>query len=205
MSTTFELNIPDEPFKHTYDQGKTVTVTYTGPRYMVISVFKEDNIVSTWEQLEDNIEDIDLSSHVSDEKNFYIIDTNDHLLEACFITNRYENEAFTYEETLPTGETYVYPYDENGIFSSIYDYKMPIYDFETKKFGRLQLLRSVFDNDRFWAGVQTTIDNISRDPAIGEHAGANKELTEYLEKLKNLKTDYDGVDHWKIPYPSQPS
>ena len=205
MSTQFELKIPDEPFKNSYDLGKTLTVTYTGTRYLVLSILEASQRISACEMMADSLEEIDLSTFNGDGETFCIVDCHDHLLEASFITHQYSHEDFDdYEEELPTGEIYTYPYEQK-ILGNIYNSDMPTYDKETNSFGPLSTLQPVNTNENFWKQLDNTIAEISSDPDIGIHESANQELTEYLETLKKIKTDYAEVDYWKIPYPVRPA
>lgn len=205
MSTQFKLRIPDEPFKDTYELEKTLNITYTGPRYMVLSVFTDTQQVSTYETLEDNLEDINLSDFASDDTTFYVVDCYNHLLEASFITHQYtHNDYDNYREELPTGEIYEYLYD-NHILSNIYNFTMPTYNHSTQEFGSLELLKPVTTNEEFWERLDSKILELSKDPKIGVHDDADQELNDYLETLKQLKIDYLDVDYWKIPYPSAPA
>lgn len=216
MSIEFEIKIPDEPFKNSFILNKSVKLTYQGSRYIVISVFKDTNIVSTYENVFDTLDEINLENYVDDDTVFYIIDAQKHPLEACFITHMYKNEEVdNYEVVLPTGETWTYPY-ENHILGNVYTNKMPTYNSLTDKFSPLTYLTPAIPKEDFFKNVETKIKELEStipDAAITaiteatseEYAKYYEELKKYVEWLKNIKTTYYEVDHWKIPFISEPN
>lgn len=215
MPIEFEIKLPDEPFKNSFILDKTAKLTYEGPRYLIISVFKDTDIVSTYEDSFDTLDEINLENYVDDDTVFYIIDAQKHPLEACFITHMYKNEEVdNYEVVLPTGETWVYPY-ENHILGNVYTNKMPTYNSLTDEFSPLTYLTPAIPKEDFFKNVETKIKELEStipDAAITsvtaaseEYAKYHEELKKYVEWLKNIKTTYYEVDHWKIPFISEPN
>ena len=193
MSTQFEFNVPDEPFKTTYELGKTHTVTYTEARYIVVGILPDTKIIDYTETTHDNVEDINLGDYVSDKHTFHIIDAYDHLLEACILTQQYSHEPIDdYTEDLPNGDVYEYSYGSK-IFSNIYNSNELTYDHTTQTFGTLEKVTPVTNNKTFWETLDNRISEIEKDSDIGVHDGANQPLNEYLEALKNLKIEFSEV------------
>lgn len=214
MSIEFEIKIPDQPYKNSFILDKRVKLIYQGPRYIVISVFKDTGIVSTYEGMFDTLEEINLENYVDDDCNFYVIDAHKHPLEACFLTHLYENEEVdNYEETLPTGEVWTYPY-ETHILGNVYANEMPTYNNSTDEFSSLKYLTPAISKEDFFNSIKLKISYVENILAQDTETTLadlpedikkyNEELQTYLEWLKNVKTTYYGVEHWKIPFISEP-
>lgn len=215
MSIEFEIRLPDEPFKESFDLGKKVKITYKGLRYIVIGIFNNTNQVSSYENLFNSAADINLSQYIHENKNFYVIDAYKHPLEACFITDLYDNEEVeNYEETLPTGETYTYFY-ENKILANIYKNEMPYYNNETDTFSNLKYLEPAISKENFIDFTNRIVEMYSI-PAGAKLEDLTKDLDEqskekmesiqsYAEWVKNIEMNYPNVDHWKIPFPQMPA
>lgn len=207
MSIDFEVKVPDEPFKCTFDLGKVVNLNYHGPRYIVISVDRQTSQVQTHEGFADNLEDINLSEYVDDNSKFYIIDARKHPLEASFITHQYTSQEIdNYEEELPTGETFVYFY-EQGILGNIYQSEMPEYFPDTDTFSDLKLLTPAITPDEFLNNIDERIEEY-RSRYFTETSSDDEipdDVREHYDWLCNVRTTYENVDHWKIPYPLAPA
>lgn len=215
MSIEFEIQLPDEPYKESFNLGKKVKITYNGLRYIVIGVFKNTNQVSTYENLYNSASDINLSQYIHEDKNFYIIDAYKHPLVACFITDLYSNEQVeNYEETLSTGEVYTYFY-ENKILANIYKNEMPYYNNEDDTFSNLKFLEPALSGEDFLDYISKMTEMYSI-PAGAELTDLTKDLDEqskekmesvqtYVEWLKNINVNYPNIDHWKIPFPQMPA
>lgn len=215
MSIEFEIKLPDEPFKNSFILNKSVKLTYEGPRYLVISVFTDTGIVSTYEDVFDTLDEINLENYVDDDTVFHIIDAQKHPLEACFITHMYKNEEVdNYEVVLPTGETWVYPY-ENHILGNVYANQMPAYNSLTDEFSALTYLTPAIPKEEFFKNIETKVKElestipdatITAETATSkEYAKYHEELKTYVEWLKNIKTTYYEIDHWKIPSIPEPN
>lgn len=218
MAIEFEVKLPDEPFKETYELGKTVKVSYAGPRFIVISVCSNTKQVHTFEGLYDSAAEANLGDYNQDGKEFYLMDAQKHPLEACFITNFYTNEKVDdYEETLPCESKWVYQYDASGVLGNIFANVMPTYDSEKDEFSSLELLKPAFSKEEFLEIHQGRIKELESDLAAFKPVEENENITpedeekifapkrEYLEWLKSVETVYAEVDHWKIPYKSPPA
>lgn len=208
MSVTFEVNIPDEPYKVKFTQGKKVKLTYIGPRFLVISVDSSSKQVYTHEGAAESIDEINLNDYNQENKEFYTIDSQKHPLIACFLTHQYENDEYEdYEEVLPTGETWTYLY-ENHILGNIYSNENPVYFPETDQFSSLQLLKPSIEKSVFAKGIENKINDLEKVLDDIEITETNKEsiehLKNYLEWLKNIDNNYPSIDHWKIPFPNEP-
>lgn len=206
MKINFTIDLPDEPFKDTFNKNKTVTITYNGPRFIVVSIFKNNNQVSTHEGFFDSIEEIDLSTFCDDDKNFIILDAKENPLEASFITNWYSNEDVAdYEESLPNGEKWIYFY-ENQILGNIYSCIMPYYDFDKKQFSKLELLLPPSTREEYLEAVDDKIKQAQQALLETDTNDAHyKELEEFIIKVKEHKNLTKTVDFWKLSFPIMPS
>jgi hypothetical protein len=209
MTIEFEVNIPDEPFKDTFLKGNKAKLTYTGPKFLVVSINSDDKQVCTYEGTFDSLEEINLDDYNQENKQFIILDAIDNPLLASFLTHQYENEEYPdYEEILPTGESWTYGY-ENHILGNIYNNENPYYIAEEDSFSPLKLLGPAFSRKHFFENINNSIERIEkivpRDSTVTTAVDNIEELTEYLDWLKNIETTYLDVDHWKIPYRSEPS
>ena len=203
MSIQFEVNIPDEPFKNTFELEKKVRCTYNGSRYVVISTFADTNVVSTYEGFGETIEEIDMSSYVQEGMNYHIIDATKHPLMMAFITHSYTNEEVdNYTEELHTGEVYEYPY-EDAILGDIYRGNMPTYNSDTDTFSELMLLEPAISQEDFDSSM------LNRQKEITEKVATNPDATdewkEYRIYMENFADTYAGIDHWKIPLKPEPA
>jgi hypothetical protein len=216
MAIEFEVKVPDEPFKNTFDLGKAVKLSYIGPRYLVISIDKDTKQVCTFEGLYDSEPEVNLSEYSHPDKNFYLIDAYKHPLEASFITNFYKNEKIDdYEEELPCGAVWTYPYEPDGVLGNIYKFEMPTYDKTTDKFSDLKYLEATFSREEF-ENIQTRrIEEIRSEieaykPKVEDEESEDEakrlaDKTEYLTWLESINTLYVDVDHWKIPFKAPPA
>lgn len=208
MTIEFEINIPDEPYKMTYSKGNKVKLTYTGPKFLVISVDSSSKRVHTYEYAADKLEEINLENFKQDNKEFHILDTLKHPLIASLLTYQYESAEYPdYEEELPTGETWVYFY-ENKILDNVYSNIKPVYLAEEDKFTSLVLLEPALTKEQFNENLKNNIERIEKIVASKSSTDITSEnidkLTEHLNWLKNVENNYPGIDHWKIPFPPEP-
>lgn len=207
MSFKFKANIPDEPFKVTFTKGNTVEITYKGPKYLVISVSKDDNRLHTVDGEADTIEEIDLNDYEHEERNFHIIDAHKHPLVASIITHFYDNAEYPdYEEELPTGEKYIYLYENAGILGNIYKNVLPIYFPEEDRFSNLELLEPALSKEQIDENIKTKIETyteiLETDKTLTDESKIS--IRTYLNWLENIEETYAGVDHWKIPFKPEP-
>jgi len=202
MSIQFEVNIPDEPFKNTFELGKKVRCTYNGSRYVVISTFADTNVVSTHEGFGETLEEIDMSSYVQEGMKYHIIDATKHPLMMAFITHSYTNEEVdAYTEELHTGEIYEYPY-EDAILNNIYNGNMPTYNSDTDTFSELMLLEPAISQEEFDSLILKTQKEITEK--VATNPDATDEWKEYRIYMENFADTYAGIDHWKIPFKPEP-
>jgi hypothetical protein len=205
MSIKFEIQIPDEPFKDTFSKGKKVELNYYGPRFIVISTFKDTNQVSTHEGFFDTKEQIDITKFNDDRTNFFVLDAKEHPLEASFITHLYNNENIDdYEEILETKDKWVCSYEEH-ILGIIYSSEMPYYDYSKNKFSKLKLLKPAISKEDY---IKNTDDHIEQTKERLANTDKNtdtyKDLEAFLNNLNNVKKLVEKIDHWKISYPDGP-
>ena len=216
MARDFTINIPDEPFKSTFDDGKTHTVTYTGPRYVVISVDPNDsNKVKGIEGESNDTADINIDEDVDDNWDHYMVDAykdDNTLLHISRLSNAYlcQTEIDNYVEAIPGGDgslEYDYDYPEESILGAIYKYPQNMtYNPGTKEFGGLQLIEPACTRDEIVGNHPDRIAEI--DAELADTAGQPQSWIDELNAVKTWYQNFDSVygstDHWKIPYPSIP-
>lgn len=209
MNKNFTITLPDEPFKTTSDLNKTVNCTYTGAKILVISVHNETGQVAGVEKQYSKESDIDWDSlPVPRDHSLHILNAADNLFEAAYINHDYTTEEVAdYEETLPTGETWDYPYEQDGIINSTFKNLDLYYDVATKTFsgpGYLEpAIASVDELKQYFP------ERIAEADEVLDNAGDySQEDIEKVQAFKdwyvNFDKNYAGVDPWKIPFPSFP-
>lgn len=207
MSKKFTVLVPDEPFKDSLTQNKSVEVTYDGPRFLVITYDPNTNEVKNVDGYFNTREEIDLSMFADDRYSFAIIDTNEHTLESALLTNYYTNDEIDpYTETLVTGEEFVFHYSNNGILEDLYNRWELKYFPETGKFEKLNYQKFPTSKEFFMESLTNTIAVTTSEKAKAAEEGATEEeLAKYdhvIEWCQNFEETYGDTDFWKIPFPT---
>lgn len=206
MRKFFTIPLSDEPYKTTTNLNRTVQATYTGPRFLALCVHTPTGEIRYLAASAENQVDLRAELLVDNdpETEFVIIDANDHVFEAAYITNQYENEEIPdYEETLPDNKgTWSYGYNGGAITQNYrsFDLKYIEGKFTKPRFRTHNLTReSVFESTTVLVGA------MEESLAANDYTDQERtDLTNYINWLKNLATTYEGIDHWKIPFPTNP-
>jgi hypothetical protein len=204
MEKTVQVAMPNQPMVQDTSDGNTVSITYSGRRYLVVSTSKVDNVVQCVEGSFDSLDAFDLSDFVDDKTNFHVLDADVHTAIAAWLTENYTNEEVAnYEETLPTGEIYNYPYSTEGIIDVIWDDCDFVYDSATGNYSGLEYQKPI-TQEQWDTSIQLNKEWIeSVDTAtLSEEQAA--EFATFSDWYTNVATTYAGVDYWKIPQPSRP-
>lgn len=207
MRKKFTVSIPDEPFKDSLTQNKTVEITYTGPEFLVISYDPNTNKVQSVDGYFKSADEIDLSNFADDRYKFAVIDAEKNLLEAALLTDNYNHESVDpYIETLPTGEEFIYNYSTNGILDDLFNRWDLKYSLENQTFSKLDYLKFGTSREQFLESLTSTIDLITAEKAKAAEEGATEEeLAKYdhvIQWCENFESTYGNIDHWKIPFPT---
>jgi hypothetical protein len=206
ITKQFTVNVPNEPFSSSTSDGKTVTCTYEGARYCVIST--KDGKVQTHEGYFESADDYNASDFVDDEMEYHLIDADAHPMEISFLTDRYTNEDIdNYSETLPTGEVYEYDYpNETGVLDVIYNRWSPnwSYNADTDTFSGLEYETSAITQEQFDAAIANHLELIANIDMSKQDEAMTTAINEYKAFFDNVATTYDGVAPFKIPFPLAP-
>jgi len=194
----FTITIPDEPFKDSTDLGKTVTCVYQGPRYVVIEVDPYTGRCESAVGYYRKSENINLNKfYRGDECKIILIDAEVNPFPAAYITHRYrvpdeiENYVFTHNGEV----TWTYDYPENGIIDDVFVPNQMVYDFSSETFRNPPFVDHGMTAEEFWDGLENLIKSYE------DEESESQECKDYITTLKSLKTNYEGIDHWKIPFP----
>lgn len=204
MKKNFNLILSDEPFKSSTTMNKTVNCVYDGPRYIIGRVNnttkKVENSVGSFV----NVEDIDLSYFTEEGYSFIVIDANVNPFEAAYLTQNYSyGEVDNYVETLPTGESWEFLYDNyGGIIGQIYNNFDLVYDESSKTFKEPSRVTHPITRESFFDSLKNFPERLTNALSSDEYSDEERtKLENYKTWIENLSTTYADVDHWKIPFP----
>jgi|688.fasta_scaffold00012_148 hypothetical protein len=206
MRKFFTIALSDEPYKTTTNLNKTVQATYFGPRFLALCVHTPTGEIRYVAASAESQADLRTELLVDNdpETDFVVIDASEHTFEAAYITHQYENDDVPdYEETLPDNKgTYTYTYSGGAIDQNYqsFDIKYINGQFTRPSFRTHNLTReSVIQGSTLLIGAME--QSLANNDYTDEERQA---LTDYIDWLRNLETTYDGIDHWKIPFPANP-
>ena len=204
MEKTVQLLMPNEPLKQSVSEGKTVDITYTGRRYLIVSHNKSDNVVQCVEARFDTLAECILEDYIDDRTNFHILDADTHTAMAAYLTEEYSNsEVDDFEETLGTGEKFNYPYITEGIIDVIWASPEFVYDEVTEDYSAPTYHAPITQEqwDQCLVMQNEWIESIDVSTLDEAHAA---EMATYTAFFTDIETTYAGVDYWKIPLPPRP-
>lgn len=217
MSIKFSFNLPDEPYKNTFELNKTVECTYTGARFLLVRQDKTTGQLFNVEFESAAESDVNINNYNDTDFNFVMIDAQEFPLEAAYLTHRYTNADYEdFTEQLPTGEEYTYFYDANSVIHATFATQNLYYDTATNTFSELAYLAPAFTREQFdeivankIADMQSLLAPYNMELENAAHAVSldldkRDQWQTYLTWLENIETAYPNVDHWKIPFPPAP-
>ena len=208
MLRDFNILLPDEPFKTTTELNKAVACHYTGRRWVIIAVDKNTKQVVHVEGKYDKYDDIDWERHEDPDWEIAAIDASKHLFEMAYLTHDYTTEEVEdYTETLPTGETWDYPYEKDAIVDVTFKHLDMTYNSATDEFSTPGYLEPAI-SDRTEL-TQFFPDRIAEaDEVLDDSDNYSAEYVKKVQDFKDFHVNFDDtwgdVDHWKIPFPSFP-
>jgi hypothetical protein len=197
----FTFVLPDEPYKQTTKKKLTVNATYDGPQYLVCRVNDSTKIVEGVIIASDSK---DTTNLVSEEGySNLVIDAMLNPLEASYLSGNYTHDEIPDPTfTNPDGSTWTYHYmDGTGGINQIYF-------MHTLKYvgGKFIGPEYRYHATTMAEVVKTSLvlaGNVRESLAKRTYTAEERtKLEEYATWLENLETTYKGVDHWKIPFPS---
>lgn len=203
MSKNFTVKIPDQPYKNSFSLGKTVDCAYVGPNFLVVAIQQSDNKVGPVLDGANNVDDLKLENYFFENHYLMILNALEKPFEAAYITKLYKNPLIeAYKETLPTGEVYEYPYDENAIIENVYQSFEMYYDKSADRFSMPPVLLHPISRDRFLSGINSKIEMFESLKIEKNFTQDELQLIDNaLNWYKNLEKNYPNIDHWKIPVP----
>jgi hypothetical protein len=205
MRKFFTFKLSDEPYKTTTALNKTVDAIYEGPKLLVLCVFTPTGEIRYVARAGETEADLQLANLVDDDPDteFVVLDASVNTFEAAYLTGYYTHDPIPdYTETLPTGETWTYVYSGGGISQNYFGQDLFYRDgaFTTPRFREHAILR-----ESLFSGVANSVTMINRSLADNDYTDQERqELEQHRDWLANLETTYANVDHWKIPFPSNP-
>lgn len=213
MRKAFKTVLPDEPYKTTTKKNITVDCIYTGKRYLLIRL-NGDGSMFALERQEETLEALEPFKMTKEQlaldgNTFQIVlDAETHTWEAAHITHDYEHgEVPNYKETLSTGETWEYHYDD---FSGALDQPFYVndlrYDVHTNAWIRPRYRVHALTRQDFFAGIANHAKTFKELYENGAYLPDQKQkIKEYYEWAEAVPTKYANIDHWKITCPAQPA
>lgn len=210
MNKTFTWTRPDEPNKADATGSRTIDITYTGFRYLLVEL---DPKLGTGAaiRMSDDINDpmLDASSMTHNQWEYVVVDAEQHPALACALTQEYTHEdPNDWSETLTDADgntfTWEHSYNETtGVIDEETDglhggYK---YNFVTQQWtGPTYQIHSL-SQDEWLEGMQSQI--VALQAALDRGTlteDQTQEVTAYKAWLEDAPRLYDGIDHWKIPF-----
>ena len=213
MRKKFTTVLPDEPYKISTSKNITVECFYTGPRYLLVRMNKNDNTLFCVDRQAESLEEIE-KFKMTDEQQAYdgtyqvVLDAELNTWEAAHLTHEYEHEAFDdYREVLSTGEVYEYHYDDyTGALDQPFYTNDIKYSPQTKTWVRPRYRSHALTRDQFMESVNTSASVYQQAYDSGAYPQERlNEIKQHLDFLKGVPKKYANVDHWKIPYPNPPA
>ena len=210
INKKFLHKLPDQPYKQAATKNKTVECTYHGARFLLVRMLEESGTCLNVERYSDEREPLE-ASIVDDGPvyDFFVLDAEEHTWEAAYLSNAYSHgEVTDYEETLPTGEKYVYEYkDGAGVIGDCHAIGEMKYDKNLKVFTRPKFITHPINPADFISSVERQAEEFGRLLAGDLTKYSNETIAgirEYHKFLTELPVTYKGVDHWKIKFPKYP-
>jgi hypothetical protein len=210
MNKTFTWTLPDEPYKNTTLQGNTIDITYTGPKYVLVQVDRDDHECHFMGG-SDNINDtvLDHSGYAQDDYDYVILDASVQTMEAAYITEMYTHadpEDYTETFTDADGEEHTYEHIVDGTSNIMqhhtwsnsvkYNADSKIWsgpEFRTHANDRATTMQAFSDQAQ---GLQDMLD----DPEMDIPEDARAKLAEIRDYCADIERKFAGIDHWKIPF-----
>jgi len=209
MRKNFTFLLPDEPYKNTTALNKVQNAVYTGPRYFAICVIDATGEIKYIARRGESLAEIDFDNLVDDDPatTFYLIDASEHPFPAAYLMNTYETgDVADYSTDLVDADgnewNYTYHYDDNtgSIGQCFYGQSLKYINnqFVGPEY-RLHAVtkQSLIENYR---NIATAIEQSLQ---INDYTDEDRTaFAAHIAWLRDLERLYAGIDHWKIPFPS---
>jgi hypothetical protein len=209
MRKNFTFLLPDEPYKNTTALNKVQNAVYTGPRYLAICVIDATGEIKYVARRGESLPEIDFETLVDDDPatTFYLIDAGEHPFAAAYLMNSYETgDVPDYSTALVDADgnewDYSYHYDDGtgAIGQCFYGQSMKYINnqFVGPEY-RLHAITkaSMIEN---YLRIATMIENSIQ---LNDYSEEDEQaLADHVAWLRDLERRYAGIDHWKIPFPT---
>jgi hypothetical protein len=206
MKKFFTFVLPDEPYKNTTEKKITVNATYEGMRYLYCRVNNQTTQVEGVVFSAENTEDIDarMKDYTEEGYSFITIDAAANPFEAAYLTGEYSHELIEDPEfELPRGlGTWVYHYDDytGGINQAFFGHDL---HFAGGKFTGPRYRTHAITRESLFETAKNQAKTIKQALNENDYVPADrKKLEDHVKWLEDLETTYEGVDHWKISFPT---
>lgn len=214
IEKAFNIKIPNQPYVDDFSADKEQAAVYNGNRYIKFQYHATTGHIvgvigngDTEEEMVANEGPL-MEGHLP-----AVVDADAAPLHAALITRQYTTgEVADYTETLSTtdadgvAETWEHFWnDDTGLLSQIYNIQTMKY--EDNAIVMPEFKTHGISKESFYEGVNSQIAACTAELAReGVYSDAEvTTITAYKTTLEGMATKYDGIEHWKIPFPPAPA
>jgi hypothetical protein len=217
LNITFEVTLPDEPYKTATTNGDTFTVTYTGPRFVLMQIDKDDFQVREGGRGDRADEDAVNEKFFEQDDYFYLLvdatESDAAAFYCAYVTHEYTHpdvEDFSCTETDADGDefTWTHQYEgTTGMLGHLYWAESLLYNPAGAGWSGPGYREHVNDWDSMVTSCREQAESI--DAALDDSNQSisdvdRQTLTVRSAWLKSVEVKYKDNDHWKIPFPEAP-
>jgi hypothetical protein len=216
---TFTVKLPDEPYSSATTNNESFDCAYTGPRYVMMQIDKDDFQVREGGRA-DKADDrsIDPSFFDRDDYNYVVVDSTTsatHAMYCAYVTHEYTHaDIADYEENLTDADgnewTWTHQYEgTTGMLAHLHWSDSLLNDIGGDGWSGPTLRTHVNTRQSVLDGCKAqheTIDAALLDTVNQTMTDADRTtLVNHSAWLKLVVADvrYDGINHWKIPFPGE--
>lgn len=205
MTHEFEFVYPDGPYKTTTDAALTATISYTGPRYILLEIHPNGD----FSLVGGNTIKSALESQITNMNQtlaYRILDVTEHPVEVCYLTKEYTHEELPeIVKVLPNDKEFRYNWgtkiieeviDQNSITWDVNNDQITSAEFRVHPLTTAEVIQGFLNQaDR--------IEAVLADPIEPMPAEDVEILNDHIAWLRAWGTTYDGFEHWEVPYPTE--
>ena len=217
---TFTVKLPDEPYSSATTNNESFDCEYTGPRYVMMQIDKDDFQVREGGRA-DKADDrsIDPSFFDRDDYNYVVVDSTTsatHAMYCAYVTHEYTHaDIADYEENLTDADgnewTWTHQYEgTTGMLAHLHWSDSLLNDIGGDGWSGPTLRTHVNTRQSVLDGCKAqheTIDAALLDTVNQTMTDADRTtLVNHSAWLKVVVADvrYKDINHWKIPFPAEP-
>ena len=217
---TFTVKLPDEPYSQATTSNESFDCEYTGPRYVMMQIDKDDFQVREGGRA-DKADDrsIDPSFFDRDDYNYVVVDSTTsatHAMYCAYVTHEYTHaDIADYEENLTDADgnewTWTHQYEgTTGMLAHLHWSDSLLNDIGGDGWSGPTLRTHVNTRQSVLDGCKAqheTIDAALLDTVNQTMTDADRTtLVNHSAWLKVVEADvrYKDINHWKIPFPAEP-